>query len=175
MIARPGHIYGPTAAATDNRVSSAWAYSAAQGKDIVMKSDGSQVRSYCYCLDCAAALLKILIKGDNARAYNISNPDSIISIREMAEILSGYAGIALKSEASTLEEQKGFNPMRNSSLEGTSLEALGWHACFDAETGLRHTVQILKETICAEPLSGPTAAPGGISEGRARLLKGKPL
>ena len=86
VIIRPGHIYGPTAQETDNRVSSAWAYCVARGKDIVMKSDGSQIRSYCYCLDSASAILKVMLKGSPVKAYNISNPTSIISIKQMAEV-----------------------------------------------------------------------------------------
>ncbi len=144
VIARPGHIYGPTASRSDNRVSSAWAYAAARGEDIVMKSDGAQIRSYCYCVDCAAAMLKILVLGDNGRAYNISNPDSVISIRRMAEILTQAAGVRLIREEATAEEKKGFNPMSNSSLDAESLLALGWKGAFDAETGLAHTVAILQ-------------------------------
>ncbi len=144
VIVRPGHIYGPTASPHDNRVSSAWAFTAARGEDIVMKSDGAQIRSYCYCLDCASAILKVLICGQNCHAYNISNPDSIISIKKMAEILANCASVRLKMELPTEEEQKGFNPMSNSSLESTSLESLGWHGCFNAETGFSHTVEILK-------------------------------
>ena len=63
VIVRPGHIYGPTASKNDIRVSSEWAYSAANGKDIVMKSKGLQIRSYVYCLDCATAILIALLKG----------------------------------------------------------------------------------------------------------------
>ena len=63
VIVRPGHIYGPTASPNDNRVSSAWAFQAAKGEDIIMKSDGAQIRSYCYCLDCASAMLKVLLVG----------------------------------------------------------------------------------------------------------------
>ena len=146
VIVRPGHIYGPTASRSDNRVSSAWAYDVAQGKDIVMKSDGAQIRSYCYCLDCASAILKVLLKGEHCRAYNISNPDSVISIRQMAELLAKYAGVQLKMELPTEEEKKGFNPMSNSSLDSTALLALGWHGLFDAAQGFRHTLEILKET-----------------------------
>lgn len=146
VIVRPGHIYGPTASPYDNRVASAWAYSVAKGEDIVMKSDGAQVRSYCYCLDCASAMLKVLLSGENCHAYNISNPDSIISIKEMAEILVKYAGVNLRMELPTEEERKGFNPMSNSSLESESLIGLGWQGCFDAEAGFGHTVKILKET-----------------------------
>ena len=146
VIVRPGHIYGPTASPYDNRVASAWSYAVAKGEDIVMKSDGAQIRSYCYCLDCASAMLKVLLCGENCHAYNISNPDSIISIKQMAEILVKSAGVKLRMELPTDEERKGFNPMSNSSLESTSLIGLGWRGCFDAEAGFTHTVQILKET-----------------------------
>lgn len=145
VIVRPGHIYGPTASPNDNRVSSAWAYAVARGEDIVMKSDGSQLRSYCYCLDCASAILKVLIKGENIHAYNISNPDSIVSIKEMAELLAGAAGVRLIQEEASEEEKKGFNPMSNSSLDSSGLLALGWKGTFDAERGFAHTVDILKE------------------------------
>lgn len=147
VIVRPGHIYGPTASPHDNRVSSAWAYSAARGEDIVMKSDGAQIRSYCYCLDCASAMLTVLLNGENCHAYNISNPDSIISIKQMAEILAESGGVQLRMELPTAEERKGFNPMSNSSLESTSLVGLGWRGCFDAKTGFGHTVEILKGII----------------------------
>lgn len=150
VIARPGHIYGPTATLTDNRVSSAWAYAAARGEDIVMKSDGSQLRSYCYCLDCASAILKILLKGKNGNAYNISNPRSVITIKEMAELLAETGGVNLLREKAGEQEKRGFNPMQNSSLDSTKLQALGWNGCFSAKEGLSHTVAILRERIEAE-------------------------
>ncbi len=146
VIVRPGHIYGPTALPSDNRVSSAWAYDAARGRDIVMKSEGRQIRSYCHCLDCASAILTVLLKGESGRAYNISNPDSVISIRDMAEILARCGGVELKTELPTAEEKKGFNPMSNSSLCSDRLLSLGWRGLFDAERGLAHTVEILKST-----------------------------
>lgn len=145
VIIRPGHIYGPTAVESDNRVSSAWAYDVARGNDIAMKSDGAQIRSYCYCLDSASAILKVLLKGEPVHAYNISNPDSIINIREMAEILVRNAGTELKMELPTEVEKKGFNPMSNSALDGTELLALGWKGKFGAERGFAHTVEIIKE------------------------------
>lgn len=147
VIVRPGHIYGPTASPHDNRVSSAWAYAVARGEDIIMKSDGSQLRSYCYCLDCASAMLKVLLKGENVHAYNISNPESIVSIKEMAELLAKSAGVKLIREEASEYERKGFNPMGNSALDGTSLLNLGWKGLFDAERGFSHTVEILKEII----------------------------
>ena len=144
VIVRPGHVYGPTASERDTRVSSVWPYDVVNGKDIVMKSTGSQIRSYCYCLDCASAILKVLLCGNPCCAYNISNPDSIISIREMAEILTNAAGVKLRTEVPSKLEATAFNPMDNSSLDSDSLASLGWEGLFDAETGFEHTVRLLK-------------------------------
>ena len=147
VIVRPGHIYGPTASKEDNRVSSVWAYQAASGDNIVMKSEGLQVRSYCYCLDCASAIIKVLLRGENCEAYNISNSNSTINIKEMAEIVSTAGNVRLIRDIPTDKEIQSFNPMMNSSLNSDKLEHLGWKGLFDAQTGFSHTVQILKESL----------------------------
>lgn len=147
VIVRPGHVYGPTAKDSDNRVSSAWAYAVARGQDIVMKSDGSQIRSYCYVVDAASAILKVLLNGKTACAYNISNPDSVICIREMAEIMAQAGGVSIRYDLPDDMEKKGFNPMPNSSLDAKELMELGWNGVFDAKEGIGHTVTILRELI----------------------------
>ena len=145
-IVRPGHIYGPTASRADNRVSSAFAYDAAAGKDLVLKSDGSQIRSYCYVLDCATAILKVALEGKTATAYNVSNPLSIISIREMAAMIAKYGEVSLRFELPSEMERAAFNPMSNSSLNSDRLQGLGWRGVFDADRGIEHTIRILRES-----------------------------
>lgn len=145
VIVRPGHIYGPTASVNDNRVSSAWAFAAARGEDIIMKSSGDQIRSYCYCLDCSAAILKVLINGEKGRAYNISNADSIISIKKLAELFAEAADSEVVINTASFEEKRSFNPMSNSSLNSDMLEKLNWKGVFDSKEGIAHTVSILKE------------------------------
>jgi nucleoside-diphosphate-sugar epimerase len=98
-------------------------------------------------LDSATAILKVLLKGEPVHAYNISNPDSIIDIRGMAEILAKSAGVELRKEIPTEAEKKEFNPMKNSSLDSTELLELGWKGLFNAERGFLHTVEILREMI----------------------------
>lgn len=147
VIIRPGHIYGPTANKNDNRVSSAWAYAAARGEEIVMKSDGKQIRSYCYCLDCVSAILIVLLRGDRGYAYNVSNPDSILSIREMGEIIAKRSGVYLKLAVPSSRERKGFNQMMNSVLDSEDLLRLGWRGYFNPEEGLDHTIKILETLI----------------------------
>lgn len=145
VIARPGHIYGPTASTQDNRVSSMFAHSAANGRDIIMKSLGKQMRSYCYSLDCASAILALLVKGESCEAYNISNSNSIITIKEMAALLADFGSVDLKFEIPTEMEAARYNPMDNSSLNSDKIEGIGWRGLFNAETGLKHTVEILRQ------------------------------
>ncbi|WP_027623956.1 NAD-dependent epimerase/dehydratase family protein [Clostridium lundense] len=144
-IVRPGHVYGPTAQKIDNRVSSMFAYNVLNGENIVMKSDGMQLRSYCYCIDCATAILTVLLKGIPGEAYNISNSSSIITIRDMAFILAKAGNVQVVFEKPSIIEKAGYNPMSNSSLNSNKLEKLGWNGIFDASIGLEHTVKILQQ------------------------------
>ncbi|MCR4734994.1 MAG: NAD-dependent epimerase/dehydratase family protein [Treponema sp.] len=145
VIVRPGHIYGPTASRSDNRVSSSFMYDAFDGKDLVLKSKGEQLRSYTNCIDCASAILTVLLKGESGQAYNISNPDSICSIADMAKSFAKYSGVNLRFELPAEEEKKAFNPMNNSSLNSKKLEALGWKPCLTKDEGFEHSIKILKE------------------------------
>lgn len=146
VIIRPGHIYGPTASRTDNRISSDFAYRVADGQDIVMKSDGSQIRSYCYVLDAATSILCAMLRGKCGEAYNISNPDSVMSIRELAELYAAYGNTRLRFEMPSDKERAAFNPMKNSSLNSEKITSLGWKGLFDSKTGTEHTILALRET-----------------------------
>ena len=147
VIARPGHVYGPTATTSDRRVSSDFAFRSARGEPLVLKSDGSQIRSYCHCLDCATAILTILAHGTPATAYNISNPDSVISIRTMASLLAKAGGVSITIGTPTNAERAAFNPIQDSSLDADRLLSLGWRGTLTAHDGLSQTVQVLKEIL----------------------------
>ncbi|WP_415944286.1 NAD-dependent epimerase/dehydratase family protein [Megasphaera elsdenii] len=140
VIARPGHIYGPSITETDSRVSAQFTRKAAAGENIIMKSDGSQLRSYCYTLDCASAILAILLNGKNGEAYNISNKDSIITIRELAEIFAQQAEVHIQFANASDAEKKSYNLMNNSSLTSNKLESLGWTGKFGIQDGVRKTL-----------------------------------
>ena len=144
VICRPGHIYGPTITMGDSRASSQFPRDIVSGKDIIMKSEGRQMRSYCYVLDCASAILTIMLNGVSNNAYNISNKNSVCSIREMAEAFAFSGNKKIVYELPTELECKSYNMMNNSSLNATKLEALGWKAEFSMSEGAKHTIDILK-------------------------------
>ncbi len=144
VIARPGHIFGPTASKMDRRISSDFVFKAAHSIPLEMKSSGLQKRSYCYSVDAAAAILMVLLEGCSGEAYNICTKE-VLTIREMAEICAQTGKIPLTYVKPTEQEISSFNPMNNSSLAFNKLSELGFHQIFTAKEGLEHTVEILKQ------------------------------
>jgi len=86
-IARLVQTFGPGIAETDNRVFAQFVRAILSGKDIVLRTDGSSARCYCYSRDAAVALLMLATKGVRGEAYNVSNEEAFCSVREMAERL----------------------------------------------------------------------------------------
>lgn len=145
VIVRPGHIYGPTITNNDSRASAQFTRTALKGGDIVLKSEGQQLRSYCYVYDCATAILTVLLSGKTAAAYNISNKQSIISIREIAELFAEGGNGKLVFDIPAEDEKAGYNLMDMSALDSTALEDLGWRAVVNAEEGVKMTLALMKD------------------------------
>jgi UDP-glucuronate decarboxylase len=144
VIVRPCHIYGPTATSNDNRATAQFISDVLAGKDIVMKSPGAQLRSYCYVADCVSAILTILLQGQTGNAYNVANSDSQVTIREIAEIIARISGKRVLFEMPDATEQASYNPMTQSVLNAGKLECLGWKGKFNIKKGLQRTIEILK-------------------------------
>ena len=145
VIVRPGHIYGPTASPKDKRISSVFCYQAAKGENLVMKSAGQQMRSYCYSIDCAAQILLVLLNGLCGEAYNIGHSKST-TIKEMASIVAKAGNVELIIE-DYVKQDPSFNPMNNSSLDTKKVFSLGYYDIFSVEDGLSHTIEVLKQIL----------------------------
>ena len=136
VIARPCHIYGPDTS-RDDRAFAQFLRCAKQGEDIVLKSEGKQVRSYCHVDDCASALLYILLKGENGEAYNIANRESVLSIRELAGMIAQIAGVKVIRDIPSTQESKGYSKVQRAILDPSKLEKLGWTPTISLCDGLR--------------------------------------
>lgn len=144
VIARPCHTYGPDFSENDNRVYAQFIRNALRGEDIVMKSTGSQFRSWSYVVDCASAILYILLKGKNGEAYNIADEASNISIRELAEITASMVGRKVVMEVPDETERKGYNPVSKSVYSVEKLKTLGWQPATSIKDGIRKTINHLQ-------------------------------
>ncbi|MCS6947524.1 MAG: NAD-dependent epimerase/dehydratase family protein, partial [Steroidobacteraceae bacterium] len=86
-IARPFNNYGPGLKITDGRVLPDFARDVLAGRDIVMYSDGSPTRTFCYATDAIVGYYKVLVRGRSGEAYNIGIDRPEISIAELAELV----------------------------------------------------------------------------------------
>lgn len=139
-IARPCHIYGPHFNGSDNRVYAQFIRNVLDGEDIVLKSDGSQFRSWCYSVDCASALLYIAIKGKNGEAYNVADESSNVSVKCLAETVASIAGRKVVTELPSEAEKSGYNIVTKSVFSTEKLRALGWKVEGTMEEKLRSTI-----------------------------------
>ena len=143
VIARPCHIYGSDIE-RDDRAFAQFLRKAKAGEDILLKSDGSQVRSYCHVDDCASALLYILLRGINGKAYNIANRDSVLSIKELAELIAQTVGVKIMYDIPSNSESKGYSKVQRAVLDSSLLESLGWRPQISLKEGLRRVLGIYK-------------------------------
>ena len=145
VIARPCHTYGPHFTEQDNRVYAQFIRNVLHGEDIIMKSTGEQFRSWCYVVDCVSALLHILLKGESKNAYNIADPESNISIRELAEIIAQMGNRRVIIEVPDEEEKKGYNVVTKSVFSTEKLMSIGWAPLMHIRDGLNNTINELKD------------------------------
>lgn len=140
-IARLCHVYGPTMTKADNRVINQFLRNVLEDQDIIMKSSGSKVRSYCYVADAVIGLLYILIKGESSIAYNVAFEDSVVSIKEIAQILTDISG---KNLIISSNEETGCTNIEKSILDNKRLKSLGWNGEYNMNKGLKEAYLILK-------------------------------
>lgn len=143
VIARPCHIYGPNFTESDNRVYAQFIRNILKGENIIMKSSGEQIRSWCYVVDCISALLYILLKGVSGEAYNIADPNSVLSIRQLAEMLAKIGKTKVAMEVPSEIEKRGYNPMSKSVFSVDKIERLGWKASGSMTQKMKKTIDHL--------------------------------
>ena len=145
-IARPFNNYGPGLKITDRRVIPDFARDLFAGKDLVLLSDGSPSRTFCYIADAIAGYYKVLVRGRPGEAYNIGNEAPEISMLELAERLAsiareefGYAGKVVR-QASQDQNYLTDNPQRRCPIIAKARTELGFNPRVPIEEGLRRTL-----------------------------------
>lgn len=137
VIARLGYLYGPTMRADDSKVVAQFLRDAVAGRDIVLKSEGLPVRSYCYAADAVAGLWRVLLDGASGEAYNVADPGSVVSIRRLAEMVAGVAGTKVRLDVPGETEARGFAPVQHAVLDTRKVEGLGFRAQAGVMEGVR--------------------------------------
>jgi nucleoside-diphosphate-sugar epimerase len=113
-------------------------------RNIVLHTAGNTLRTYCYTGDAVAALLTILAKGEPGSAYNVTNKNTAVTIREMAQCVCEAfpeSGIAVEFDLPEDLASFGYNPEMVIRLDTEKLEALGWQARVDLKEMFVRMVQ----------------------------------
>ncbi len=86
-IARPFNNYGPGLSINDKRVIPDFCRNVFKKEDIVMLSDGTTTRTFCYVSDAIAGYLLILLSDYNGEVFNIGADFPEISMKDLAQII----------------------------------------------------------------------------------------
>ncbi len=144
--ARPFNNYGPGLKITDRRVLPDYARDVLSGRDIIMLSDGSPKRTFCYVADAICGYYKILVKGRPGEAYNIGVEKPEISMTQLAEKvvalareLFGYSGRVVHKDSQDTDYLLD-NPNRRCPVIEKARCELGYNPSITLEEGLRRSL-----------------------------------
>ncbi len=144
--ARPFNNYGPGLKITDRRVIPDFAKDILAGRDIVMLSDGTPKRTFCYAADAVSGYYKVLVKGHPGEAYNIGVETPEIQMAELAERLVGFARdiVGYRGKVVKKPSQDGDylidNPNRRCPIIRKAREHLGYNPTITLDEGLRRSM-----------------------------------
>jgi UDP-glucuronate decarboxylase len=142
-IVRPFHTYGPGMRLDDGRVFADFVRDIIKGGPIVLQSDGSTRRSFCYLADATIGFFTVLFKGEDGTAYNIANPNSECSIADLADRLA----IEFQSERIGVQRHVRtdqnylVSPILSALPDIDKAKSLGWNPTHSIEQGFRRTVE----------------------------------
>jgi UDP-glucuronate decarboxylase len=140
--ARPFNNYGPGLKITDRRVLPDFMRDMLAGKDIVLLSDGSPTRTFCYAADAVVGYYKALVRGRAGEPYNVGTETPEVSMREVAERVVelgrrylGYKGtvkLGVAEESNYLVD----NPNRRCPIITKARTELGYEPSITLDDGL---------------------------------------
>lgn len=145
-MARPFNNYGPGLKITDGRVIPDFARDILAGRHIVMKSDGSPRRTFCYSADAVVGYFKVLLRGRAGESYNIGAEGPEISMRELADRMVsiaadrfGYEGRVV-SRAEAHADYLSDNPNRRRPVIDKARSELGYDPQVGIDEGLERSL-----------------------------------
>lgn len=143
VIPRLTRSYGPTLLKTDSKAMSQFLHNAVEGKDIVLKSAGTQYYSYTYVTDAVSGILTVLLCGKTGEAYNIADEQSDIMLKDLAAIIAGSVGKKVIFQIPDSVESAGYSKATKARLDGAKLMSLGWKPKYSIRDGVTRTISIL--------------------------------
>ena len=146
-IVRPFNVYGPGQSLNDKRILPDLMNNIKINKDIILYSDGTPTRSFCYISDQIRGILEVLFRGKNGEPYNVGNTEEI-SIKKIAKIAVKLSGKKLDIKIK-INSDKTFNtdsPKRRCPNIDKIFALNKWKPKINLENGLLRTINYYKNT-----------------------------
>jgi nucleoside-diphosphate-sugar epimerase len=144
--ARPFNNYGPGLKISDRRVLPDFARDVIDGRDIILLSDGSPTRTFCYVADAICGYYKVLVNGQPGESYNIGVETPEISMAQLADKivalareLFGYTGKVVRQRSADNEYLLD-NPLRRCPVIAKARRDLGFNPSVSIDEGLRRAM-----------------------------------
>jgi nucleoside-diphosphate-sugar epimerase len=141
-IARPFNNYGPGLKLGDRRVLPDFARDVLAGRDMVLLSDGSATRTFCYVADAVVGYYQVLVRGARGEPYNIGTDAPEISmwdlgrrVTDQARELFGYAGEVTRADSGDADYLVD-NPNRRCPVIDKARSELGYEPGVGLDEGL---------------------------------------
>lgn len=148
-ILRIAHTYGPTMSIeNDGRVMADFIGAVVNKQDIVLNSDGTALRSFCYVTDTIEGIMDVWFKGEKGGAYNLANEREPMAIKDVAaKLAESYSdrGVSVAFANPDDEVKKGYVGYKITGLNTSKIEKLGWLPKVKLEEGLQRTVEYFLE------------------------------
>lgn len=144
VIPRLARIYGPTMRLDDSKAMSQFLMNSIYNEDIVLKSKGEQLFSYCYVADAVLGILYILFWGKCGEAYNIADPDNNMKLKDITQYIASLSGTKVIFQVPDEVESKGFSKASVAVMSSKKLQSLGWIPQDNLFSGIRKTLDILR-------------------------------
>ncbi|WP_240418757.1 NAD-dependent epimerase/dehydratase family protein [Paenibacillus periandrae] len=149
-IVRPFNNFGPGMAVGDKRVPADFAQAVLSHEDLVIHSDGTPTRTFCYIADAIAGYIKVLTY-EQFDCFNIGMDRPEITVLQLAGIfrkqaleLWGYSG-AIRYRPSLEKDYLTGNPSRRCPDISKARQLLGFQPGIDVEQGVRRYLSFLAQ------------------------------
>ena len=145
-MVRPFNNYGPGMKITDGRVIADLCRDVLAGRDLVLLSDGSPSRTFCYVSDAVTGYYLALLRGRRGEPYNVGIDHPEISMLELAETTVRLSKelfgthLAVTHRASAERDYLVDNPNRRCPDISKAQEDLGYVPKVTLEEGMRRTL-----------------------------------
>lgn len=145
-VIRPVHVFGPGLLPDDGRVVADFLANAYRGSAIVVKSDGSDRRAFCYSLDANLMLLHVLLGHERGfDVFNIGNPDNDVSIAELARLVAAIGGVDVEIQGVKPPSSQE-TPARSAADIGKISQRFGLTPRFGLREGLALTLEWMRDS-----------------------------